>query len=402
MPRKLDLPEYEKLRVQFKAAPHNFSQFFVRDNEGNILVKDEVDPKSTTPSGDLTGTLPSEGGGEGIDTPTGQQMDPLDALRLMMKDVSTRAKQSATKTGLETVFGGFAEEGITPEKVPGSFVKGIIDFVDGHTGPRIADSLEEMNIMIDGVANQRQNVKDDAAEAMTNAQGLMGNAISSGMWENMDPAQQQNLWTLSGYTGVPVETTPDTTFIQTEENGKLYNVVLDSKTGEVINKVVIGAAKQKSGGGSDTTPPSQKDFSFTGADMTALIGAGFSKEDVTSIEGFINDGYTINDIINDENVNLSSDQVNSLRTTMGAEVSENMQVINKDFIKSIFDPKELPDIAEDAGFKAGHEKGWFQTGSGEEGVNNFLDSLMKTVNQYRQLGYEDKEIIDMIKEKYGS
>ena len=74
---------------------------------------------------------------------------------------------------------------------------------------------------------------------------------------------------------------------------------------------------------------------------------------------------------------------------------ETEQFLTKGYFRNLYtDEMELKKAAKEAGFSAG---GFMGIGTGEEGVKDYLDYLMKIIEQYRSAGYDDKEILKMMK-----
>lgn len=69
------------------------------------------------------------------------------------------------------------------------------------------------------------------------------------------------------------------------------------------------------------------------------------------------------------------------------------EFLTRDYFKNLLTTDQLKKAAADEGFKAG---GFLGIGVGDQGVNDYLDYLEETIKSYREAGYSDKEILDMM------
>lgn len=149
-------------------------------------------------------------------------------------------------------------------------------------------------------------------------------------------------------------------------------------------------AKGSSGSGVDVS----KSYKLTSTQTRELIGAGFSTDDIQNIQDNLKNGYTINDILNTPG--LTPEMKKALGGTMSVPTVE-PKFLDKEYFLTLFggmSSKKLAAAAKKAGFGAG---GFLGIGIGDEGKNQYLDSLMKTIEQYRRAGYTDKEIQSKMK-----
>lgn len=146
-----------------------------------------------------------------------------------------------------------------------------------------------------------------------------------------------------------------------------------------------------SGSGDETIPES---YELTSAQEQALIGAGLSTQDIQNIQDNIKDGYTVTDILNIPG--LSDEQKNIIGSTFNVPEKEE-QFLSTDYFASIYGglgSKTLKKAAKEGGF--GGFLGGF-TGVSHKEQNRYLGSLMNLVDQYRNAGYTDQEILELMK-----
>lgn len=146
-----------------------------------------------------------------------------------------------------------------------------------------------------------------------------------------------------------------------------------------------------SGGGGGTNPAT---FKFSSDDRGRLIGAGVSNEDITQIQSFINQGNTIDDIggINDSQKKVLQNVLGGVTPTQ-ERAADKLQFLSKDYFKNLYTKNQLEQAAADAGF-GDMGKGLFNLK--DVNTEDYLNYLDKLVNQYRQAGYDDQEILKMM------
>jgi len=162
-------------------------------------------------------------------------LDQLSALKIAMRNASDIAAKSGIKTGLTDTFGALGSQGISPEKVSGNLVGGIIDFVENQVRTPIESQFNNMSDIIDNLTRKQEEIKSEA-------KAQVSQAISAGMWNEMDDSQRQSLWTAAGYVGKPPLAKDDNmAFYHTEDNeGNVWNVGYDKNTGAIIKKENLG------------------------------------------------------------------------------------------------------------------------------------------------------------------
>jgi len=69
------------------------------------------------------------------------------------------------------------------------------------------------------------------------------------------------------------------------------------------------------------------------------------------------------------------------------------QFLSKDYFSTVMTKDQLKEAAKDAGFTKG---GFLGIGVGEEGINDYLSYLEGIINQYRNAGYTDQEILKLM------
>lgn len=134
--------------------------------------------------------------------------------------------------------------------------------------------------------------------------------------------------------------------------------------------------KNSKGSGSDTV-------NLTPTDKQGLLGAGFTNQEIGQIESDINN-YGINAVLDGL---TDTKQKKAIQSAYGAE--DTNQFLNEEYFAGLFSEDALKKAAEEAGFRKAFTQ-W------ETEKQNYLKSLMKTVEQYRTAGYSDQEILKMM------
>lgn len=135
------------------------------------------------------------------------------------------------------------------------------------------------------------------------------------------------------------------------------------------------------------------EYKLTSDQRSALIGAGFSTEDIQNIQDNIKNGYTIDDILNIPG--LSDVQRKALGETFTVPTTEE-QFLTQDYFAGLYGglgSSALKKAAKKAGF-GGFLGGL--TGVSTKEQQRFLDSIEGKVKKYRQAGYSDKEILKLM------
>ena len=134
-------------------------------------------------------------------------------------------------------------------------------------------------------------------------------------------------------------------------------------------------------------------------DRNRIIGSGLSISDIDNIEKNLNNGYSLDEILNSGN--LTDAQKTTIKNTMSGitptqEVEtekEGEQFLSRDYISKLFTSDQLEQAAVDAGFGDLGE-GMFNLKDVD--VKKYLDYLDNLIAQYRNAGYSDKEILKMM------
>jgi len=198
-------------------------------------ASDKTLPSQNPGSEPVTSGLPSSG------------LDQLSALKIALRNASDIATKSGIKTGLQNTFGAMGNQGISPEKVSGNLVGGIIDFVENNVKTPIESQFNNMSDIVDNITKKQDQIKNEAQSQITQS-------ISSGMWNQLEDTQREALWTAAGYVGKPPMVKDDNiAFYHTEDNqGNVWNVGYDKTTGAITKKENLGPI------GKATTDPGEK------------------------------------------------------------------------------------------------------------------------------------------------
>ena len=155
-----------------------------------------------------------------------------------------------------------------------------------------------------------------------------------------------------------------------------------------------------------TTAPgsgSKKDddkYDFSSSNRSRLIGAGLSNDDVSAIQENINNGYSLDEIF-ESNADISEEQQTVIRNVMSGVTAtqeskqvdnlenENNKFLDKNYFMSVFTDDQLKISAKKENFRKVFS-------SWEKEKENYLNYLEKTVNAYRQAGYTDKKILNIL------
>lgn len=141
-------------------------------------------------------------------------------------------------------------------------------------------------------------------------------------------------------------------------------------------------------------------FKFTNDDSGLLIDANFSQGEIQQIERDLNE-YGVEAVVegmNDAQAQAIRNIVQN-KTASQREQESGEVFLDKDYFKNLYTMDQLEESAAERGYTAG---GFFGIGVGRgegEGVDQYLDWLMSLVEQYREAGYSDKEILDMFPKK---
>lgn len=145
--------------------------------------------------------------------------------------------------------------------------------------------------------------------------------------------------------------------------------------------------------GDITSPVPQGGTKFSNEDRQTLIAAGFSAGDIVQIQNDINK-YGAEQVKQglDKKQQAAIDKV-----LTGSQPATQKQFLTNEYVKGLFD--DIDQAAKDAGFtkKGGglFGTGWFARDHGDPDA--FIKDLMTKVQQYRDEGFTDTEIKNIIK-----
>lgn len=158
-----------------------------------------------------------------------------------------------------------------------------------------------------------------------------------------------------------------------------------------------GSGGSRSSGGSGGKAASFS--SFTKTDQQTLLGGGWSRKEIDVLAQGIEE-YGLQEVIKQERAaGATPTQIKALEDAYGVEATASQDSslsLNKDYFKSLYSMDTLEELAAASGFTKG---GFLGIGVGRgpgEGVDQYLDSLVSMVEQYRQAGFSDKEILELM------
>lgn len=123
--------------------------------------------------------------------------------------------------------------------------------------------------------------------------------------------------------------------------------------------------------------------SLTTPDKQKLLGVGFSANDIVNIEADIN-AHGVDEVLK----GITDDrQKQAIQSVYGVE--DTTPFLTTDYLAQLYGEDGLKKAAGDAGYR-------HILTSWDTEKQNYLDSLMNTVNQYRKAGYSDKDILKMM------
>ena len=132
-------------------------------------------------------------------------------------------------------------------------------------------------------------------------------------------------------------------------------------------------------------------------DRNRLLAAGLADEDINIIASDIAQFGVDAAIENFKEQGMTKAQEKAIRNVLSGvtptqeqKQEEDKQFLNVDYFKNLFTKDQLKEEAKKAGFTEG---GFLGIGVGQEGIDNYLEYLINSVEQYRQAGYTDKEIL---------
>lgn len=199
--------------------------------------------------------------------------------------------------------------------------------------------------------------------------------------------------------------------VQAASNGAPLSIVNQMQTaGSQSAAASIGAKwikgnLEKAGGSGPGTTPVDKGVQFTQDDVQRLISVGLNTTDIKNMQADINT-HGIDAVIGGLNPTQQTAVRNILSgvtpTQANSAAADAKQFLTPDYFKSFFGQDALEQAAKDAGFTTKTGGGFLGTGlwaSKAADTQGYLDNLMQTVNSYRQAGYTDKEIFDIIQKQ---
>lgn len=146
---------------------------------------------------------------------------------------------------------------------------------------------------------------------------------------------------------------------------------------------------------------SDKTIKFTTEESKRLLAAGFNTEDIKNIQTDVNK-YGIDAVID----GMSPEQQKAVKNVLGGitqaqevqaekdqkkQAEDEKQFLNKDYFRKLYSEQQLKDEAKKAGYI--NKKRLARDTADTEG---YLGSLEGIVQQYREAGYTDKEILKMM------
>lgn len=187
--------------------------------------------------------------------------------------------------------------------------------------------------------------------------------------------------------------------VQAAVNGAPLATVNQIKAAPTATDAAVLASKWVKGNlettGSGSTTPSVAKVKFTPSDIQSLVGTGLSNQDVTNLQNDIN-----NHGVDMASAGLTAAQKRVLGNLLGVSLNKE-QFLSKDYFKDQFGA-ELEKAAKDAGFEEEKKSGGL-LGTGvfaktykQVNTDGYLDQLMKSVQQYRNQGYTDEEILKLM------
>lgn len=136
---------------------------------------------------------------------TNDNVDNLTAVKILLREMNKMALKQGMGEGLKTTMTGLQETtGFAPEKVSGSMIDRIVSFTESQVGNNLKGTMEGMADIVESLSTQKKDMETKQNLLRDDARQQMNLAISSGMWNQMDPDQQQKLWEAAGYTGKPI------------------------------------------------------------------------------------------------------------------------------------------------------------------------------------------------------
>lgn len=127
-----------------------------------------------------------------------------------------------------------------------------------------------------------------------------------------------------------------------------------------------------------------KTYSFSTSDRGSLLGSGLTNDEISHIQDGINQ-YGIKTVL-DQETGLSPDQKDAITQ---AVVGKANQFLTSDWITANFDADKINAAAKAAGDTTGGFFGFGASGNADDYIKN---TLMPTVQTYRDAGLSDKEI----------
>jgi len=189
-------------------------------------------------------------------------------------------------------------------------------------------------------------------------------------------------------------------------------ILVNKQTGEVIQDFG-GAYKPTGSGGSGGGTGDIKPFKFSSSQKTDLIGAGITNEEMGAIQINLENGFSLNEILDSSDFSDKEKEDISRTFTGEKEVEEEKSFIDDSYIKYQFEPGLWGDaddaiVEEDYPLSKYDTFGWQSKKTKEkrqkeamdkakkEWVESEIQDIKKQVEKLRKQGFSDEEIDKMI------
>jgi len=176
----------------------------------------------------------------------------------------------------------------------------------------------------------------------------------------------------------------------------------DQIKSKLSSSKIYQQATRLSGGGDGT--PAVTGLKFNQDDVGRLLAVGFTAADLPLIQSDINDyGFeTATNGMTDEQKRVIQNIIKRITPTQESE-QDQANFLTVDFLKTSFANASIDSMLKAMNKERGEYSKFFQSKSTEEqkiraDFNNYLESgLMPIIEQYRNAGYTDKEILNLLK-----
>lgn len=241
-----------------------------------------------------------------------------------------------------------------------------------------------------------KKMKDDLAKSSREmaisglvAQGITDPTEIQDYLNNTDTGEQVGI-TLEEISKTLKIVNPNTDLAGTSADYKTFKYLQDKKDPAVEGLdymgflKAVGIAQRKADTGTST------EFKFSQAQQSQLLTGGFNTTDIANMQSDIA-AHGLDTTIS----GMSKEQQDLIKRTLAGSdtvagiTSPADKFITTDYLSSLFGDAALQKSANDAGFR-------HMLTSWDTEKQNYLDSLMNTVAQYRTAGYTDQEILKMM------